>query len=344
MSDDSFVQLSGSQRGPLADVEPAGAIDGSERIELTIVTRRRAELPLDAAGVPVRLTRRELQHSYGADPADLELVADTLSGLGLEVTGQDAGSRRVTVAGTVSALAATFGAELSMVTSPFPGGSERVAHRYREGTLQIPAELDGIVAAVVGLDNRPQSRFMARRADPAAAGTSYTPPQVAQIYQFPAGTDGTGQTIGIIELGGGYSDTDLDSYFSGLGLSVPSVTAQGVDGASNVPDQAPNGADGEVLLDIEVAGSVAHGAAHRGLFRAQHRPGFHRRGDHRGPCNADPRGGEHQLGPVGGLVDRSVQIRARRCVRRRRGARRNRVRGGRRWRQHRRRHRQSAAR
>jgi kumamolisin len=261
MSDDSFVQLSGSQRGSLAGVEPAEAIDGSERVELTIVTRRRAELPLDDAGVPVRLTRAELERRYGADPAELELVADTLSGLGLEVTGQDAGSRRVTVAGTVSALADTFGAELSMVTSPFPGGSERVAHRYREGTLQIPAELDGIVVAVVGLDNRPQSRFMARRADPAAAGTSYTPPQVAEIYQFPAGTDGTGQTIGIIELGGGYSDTDLDTYFSGLGLSVPSVTAQGVDGASNVPDQAPNGADGEVLLDIEVAGSVAHGAA-----------------------------------------------------------------------------------
>ncbi|HTZ28865.1 MAG TPA: S53 family peptidase [Streptosporangiaceae bacterium] len=261
MTDDSFVQLPGSLRGPLTDAEPAGAIDGSQRIELTIVTRRRTELPVDAAGVPVRLTRRELQHRYGADPADLEFVIDTLSGLGLEVTGQDPGSRRITVAGTVSALAATFGAELSMVTSPFPGGSQRVAHRYREGTLQIPAELDGIVVAVLGLDNRPQSRFMSRRADPAAAGTSYTPPQVAEAYQFPAGTDGTGQTIGIIELGGGYSETDLDTYFSGLGLSVPSVTAQGVDGASNVPDQAPDGADGEVLLDIEVAGSVAQGAA-----------------------------------------------------------------------------------
>ncbi len=196
MTDDSFVQLSDSLRGPLTDVEPAGAIDGSQRIELTIVTRRRAELPVDAAGVPVRLSRRELQDRYGADPADLELVTGTLSGLGLEVTGQDAGSRRITVAGTVSALAATFGAELSMVTSPFPGGSQRLAHRYREGTLQIPAGLDGIVVAVLGLDNRPQSRFMSRIADPAAAGTSYTPPQVAGIYQFPAGTDGTGQTIG----------------------------------------------------------------------------------------------------------------------------------------------------
>jgi kumamolisin len=261
MTDDSFVQLSGSERGPLADVEPAGAIDGSERIELTVLARRRAELPVDAAGVPARLTRHELEHHYGADPADLELVAGTLSGLGLEVTGQDAGSRRITVAGTVAALAATFGAELSMVTSPVPGGSQRVRHRYRQGALRIPAELDGIVVAVLGLDNRPQSRSMARRADPAAAGTSYTPPQVAEIYQFPAGTDGTGQTIGIIELGGGYSASDLDTYFSGLGLAVPSVTAQGIDGASNVPDQAPDGADGEVLLDIEVAGSVAQGAA-----------------------------------------------------------------------------------
>jgi kumamolisin len=256
---DSFVPLSGSERGPLAGVEAAGPVNGSERIEVTIVTRRRAELPRGDTGVPVRLTRTELERRYGADPVELELVATTLSGLGLEVTGRDAGSRRITVAGTISALAAAFGAQLSMVTSPAPDGS-RVAHRYREGTLQIPADLDGIVVAVLGLDDRPQSRSMARRADPAAAGTSYTPPQVAEIYQFPAGTDGTGQTIGIIELGGGYSDTDLNTYFSGLGLSVPSVTAQGVDGATNVAGQAPDGADGEVLLDIEVAGSVAQGA------------------------------------------------------------------------------------
>jgi kumamolisin len=260
MTNDSFVQLSGSQRGPLADVEPGGAIDGSERIELTVVTRRRAELPLDAAGVPVRLTKAELEHRYGADPADLELVAGTLSGLGLEVTAQDAGSRRTTVAGTVSALAATFGAELSMVTSPIPGGSQRVTHRYRVGVLRLPAELDGVVVAVLGLDTRPQARQQSRLADPEAVTVSYTPPQVAAIYQFPDGTDGTGQTIGIIELGGGYSTSDLDTYFSGLGLAVPSVTAQGVDGATNVPDQDPDGADGEVLLDIEVTGSVAQGA------------------------------------------------------------------------------------
>ena len=109
---------------------------------------------------------------------------------------------------------------------------------------------------------------------PAAAATSYTPPQVAGIYQFPANTDGTGQTLGIIELGGGFSASDLQTYFSGLGLPVPSVTAQGVDGGSNVPGQDPNGADGEVELDIEVAGSVAPGAAQVVYFAPNTDQGF----------------------------------------------------------------------
>jgi kumamolisin len=111
-------------------------------------------------------------------------------------------------------------------------------------------------------------------ADRAAATTSYTPPQVAELYQFPLGTDGTGQTLGIIELGGGFSATDLSQYFSSLGVTAPSVTARGIDGASNVADQDPNGADGEVLLDIEVAGSVAPGAAQVVYFAPNTDQGF----------------------------------------------------------------------
>jgi len=274
MTDHSFVPLPGSERGPLPGAEPAGAVGASERIEVTLVTRRRAELPRDASGAPVRLSRTELEQRHGTDPADLELVAGTLAGFGLEVTSQDAGSRRITMAGTASAMTAAFGAQLSMVSSPVPGGRERVTHRYREGALRIPAELDGVVVAVLGLDTRPQARSQARVAARAAVSTSYTPPQVAQIYQFPAGTDGTGQTLAIVELGGGFSASDLDSYFSGLGIATPSVTAQGVDGASNVADQDPNGADGEVLLDIEVAGSVAPGAAQVVYFAPNTDQGF----------------------------------------------------------------------
>jgi kumamolisin len=275
MTGPGLVQLAGSERRPLDDAQLVGPLDPAERIELTLVTRRAADLPRTAAGVPVRLSRDELRQAYGSAAADQDLVAEVMTGLdpAIEVTGADPGSRRMTLAGPAGVLARAFGTELSLVTTPGPTGSP-VTHRYRSGPLQVPAELDGVLIAVLGLDTRPQAVPHFRLADPAAEPTSYTPPQVADIYQFPAGTDGTGQTIGIIELGGGFAQSDLNAYFSGLGLATPSVTAVGVDGATNVPDQDPQGADGEVLLDIEVAGSVAPGAAQLVYFAPNTDQGF----------------------------------------------------------------------
>jgi kumamolisin len=307
MAGHSFVPLPGSERGSLPESQPLGAVDESQQIEVTLVTRRRAALPRDLVEGPATLTREQFAEQHGTDPADLNLVATVLAGHDLRVTSADAGARRVTVMGTLAALSATFGATLRLARTPDPvSGQDTIEHRYREGGLQIPAELNGIVLAVLGLDNRPQARAQFRRAPaagtratapasgapapgapaptapggpppaavPAAAQTSYTPPQVAGLYQFPAGTDGTGQTIAIIELGGGFASSDLDPYFAGLGLPVPSVTAASVDGAVNQPGQDPNGADGEVLLDIEVAGGVAPGAAQVVYFAPNTDQGF----------------------------------------------------------------------
>jgi kumamolisin len=260
MSDESPVRLAGSERAPLANAAPAGELDLSERAELTLVLRRRAELPADVIAGPTVLTSDELAERYGADPADVDLVSRTLTGRGLEITAAAPASRRVKVAGTVGELAGTFGVTLRQVSSPDPGG-RLVTHRYREGPLYIPAALDGIVLAVLGLDTRPQARAHFRSAAAAAQGISYAPNQVADIYQFPAGTTGAGQTVAVIELGGGFSTSDLDTYFGGLGIAVPSVTAVSVDGASNAPGSDPNGADIEVNLDIDVIGAVAPGAA-----------------------------------------------------------------------------------
>ena len=283
MTGQSFVPLPGSERGSLPESQQLGAVDEAQQIEVTLVTRRRAALPRDLVEGPATLTREQFAEQHGTDPADLDLVSTVLAGHGLRVTSADAGARRVTVTGTIAALSATFGTTLRLARTPDPvTGQDTVEHRYREGGLQIPAELNGIVLAVLGLDNRPQARAQfrhapaagARAAAPAAAPTSYTPPQVAGLYQFPAGTDGTGQTIAIIELGGGFGSSDLDPYFAGLGLPVPSVTAASVDGAVNQPGQDPNGADGEVLLDLEVAGAVAPGAAQVVYFAPNTDQGF----------------------------------------------------------------------
>ena len=271
-----FVLLPGSERAPLADaVATDTPLDGSERIQVTLITRRRAELPPGLIHGGMALTRDELAARHGTHPDDLDLIRVVMTSYGLDVTGADAASRRVQVTGTVAELASLFGAQLTSVFSRHPCGGS-VIHRYRTGPLWLPAALGGAVTAVLGLDNRPQARphyrlAAALGATVGAPGT-FTPPQLGALYQFPPGTDGTGQTIGIIELGGGFPASDLATYFAGG--PAPTVTAAGVDGAANVPGQDPGGADVEVLLDIEVAGALAPGAAQTVYFAPNTDQGF----------------------------------------------------------------------
>jgi kumamolisin len=256
----SLVQLPGSERGSLPDITETAPLDAQERAEVTVVLRRRAELPEEIVTGPTVLSHEELAQ-YGADPADVDLVRQELSARGLEITAVHATTRRIKVAGTVGDLASAFGTTLRQVTSQDPRGG-RVTHRYREGPLYLPAALDGVVTAVLGLDTRPQAqpRFRTPRDAAAAKSTSYPPNQVADIYNFPANTTGAGQTVAVIELGGGFTTSDLNSYFTSLGIATPSITAVSVDGATNNPGDT-SGADVEVSLDIDVIGAIAPGAA-----------------------------------------------------------------------------------
>jgi kumamolisin len=268
-----LVELPGSERAPLAQARPAGQLDTSERAEVTLVLRRRADIPPEIVEGPTVLTRDELAERYGADPADVDLVRQTFTSLGLDVIAVHPATRRIKVAGPVGELSRAFGVTLQLVTSTGPGG-QVVTHRYRQGPLYVPAALAGIVLAVLGLDTRPQFRAHFRPRAAAAAGTTYPPNQVADIYQFPAGTTGAGQTIAVVELGGGFSTSDLDTYFGGLGIAVPSITAVGVDGGANAPGSDPTGADVEVALDIDVIGAAAPGAAQLVYFAPNSDQGF----------------------------------------------------------------------
>ncbi|MGO4385639.1 S53 family peptidase [Specibacter sp. RAF43] len=272
-----LVPLPGSSRGPApqaihlaAGAPGADAYLDDQQIEVTVVLRRAKPVPEGA--LAARMTKAELAE-YGASPNDVELVTKTLTGLGATVSDTDAASRRLRVAGTVELLCTIFGTRLQMVTSVAPN-QEPVTHRHRTGSLSVPAELDGVITAVLGLDDRPASRPQFHVAPALATSSSYTPLELGLVYDFPAGTDGSGQTIAILELGGGFGQADLDAYFAGLGMTGPTVTAVGVDGGVNVPGQDPQGADGEVLLDIEVAGALAPGAAIKVYFAPNTDAGF----------------------------------------------------------------------
>ncbi|HKN95630.1 MAG TPA: S53 family peptidase, partial [Pseudonocardiaceae bacterium] len=267
------VPLPGSARTRLTDAA-SPLVDPDERVEFTVVLRRRADLPGDLVETMDTVSRTELGDRFGADPEDVAAVRAALEAAGVTVTAEHLGSRRLTAAGPADAVSELFGTELRRASSVDPTSGAVVAHRSRSGQLHVPAPLDGIVVAVLGLDDRPQVRAYVRaHADPQAR-TGFDVPTLGTVYDFPAGTDGTGQVVAIVEFGGGFGQDDLDAFFGGLNIPTPSVSAVSVDGGRNVAGQDPNGADGEVLLDIEVVGALAPKATVQVYFAPNSDQGF----------------------------------------------------------------------
>ena len=260
----------GSERAPLQGSRSAGAADPAERIDVTVVVRRGpgadgtgAKKAAGTGSITARayLTREQLEATQGAAAEDIARVEAFAQEHGLDVVEISRARRSVVLSGTVGAFSTAFGVTLTRYEHPSG------AYRGRTGSVQVPEELGPIVQAVLGLDDRPQSTAKFRIHRPpegspsagsrAASSTSFTPPQLAKLYDFPTGLDGSGQCIAIIELGGGFQNDDLKAYFDQLNIPLPPVTSIAVDGANNHPAGDPNSADGEVMLDIEVAATIA---------------------------------------------------------------------------------------
>jgi len=254
----SKILLKGSERSVVPGAQVVAPANPAERLQVSVLVRRRglqalkSRLAEGLAGKKTpHLSREQFAREHGADPADFAKVRVFAEARGLRVLEEHGARRTVILSGTVAQFSDAFGVQLHQMRMSDVGGT----YRGRTGGIYLPTEWDGVVEAVLGLDNRPQAkpRFRRRRH---AAPVSYTPPQVAAFYGYPNAT-GAGQCIGLIELGGGYQPADLSTYFSGLDLSAPQVTAVSVDGATNSPTGDADGPDGEVMLDIEVAGSIA---------------------------------------------------------------------------------------
>jgi len=251
------ISLKGSERVTMPGARVVAPADPTERLEVTVLVRRRASEALRAraaqlaAGNPsgAYLSREEFAARHGADAADLAAVRTFAAAHGLVVVLEHAARRTVMLSGTVAQFNAAFNVQLQRMQH------DSCSYRGRTGSIQLPSSLEGVVEAVLGLDSRPQAETHFRVRPASSAATSFTPPQVASLYGFPAST-GLGQCVALIELGGGFRPADLETYFKGLGVSSPTVTAVSVDQAQNTPTGDANGPDGEVMLDIEVVGSI----------------------------------------------------------------------------------------
>jgi kumamolisin len=248
------IQLRGSHipnhHQKLGPAPTAGAMS------LTLLLRRKTALAPQASGRDqARPDRVTFAATYGLKDEDLTTVRSFAAAHGLTIGEINRGARSVRVTGSVQQIQKAFGVTIQMYKD-----DKGVAYRGNDAEASLPSELSGAVEHVLGLSERPVAKPHVRLTGAVAAtGGTFTPPQLAAAYQFPTGA-GAGQCIGIIELGGGYQASDLQTFFSGIGAPLPKVTAVGVDGGANVPGGDPNGADPEVELDIEVAGGIAPAA------------------------------------------------------------------------------------
>lgn len=248
------VALAGSERKPAFEAHEISPVQPQERVEVTVTLRRKNAGSANSAGFANhRVAHQEFADRFGAAPQDLDLVESFAHHAGLTVVDSNASKRRVVLAGTADSVAAAFGTKVACYKIDTTGPT----YRGRTGELTVPEELKDVVVAVLGLDNRPVAKPHIRRIVAHAAAATFTPGQVAALYNFPSGATGAGQTVAIIELGGGYSTADLRAYFKELGIKEPKITAVSVDGGKNTPG---SDADGEVMLDIQVVGAIASGA------------------------------------------------------------------------------------
>jgi subtilase family serine protease len=128
---------------------------------------------------------------------------------------------------------------------------------------QTPADggLHAALHSYVHTPQRPSVKPYFRRALTHAASHSgpWTVPDLCHAYKWPPRNLAGGGVIAIVELDGGWVQSDMEQFFSGIGQPMPTITDVSVDGTVNNPNQHlgdPNDPDGEVALDIEVAGAA----------------------------------------------------------------------------------------
>lgn len=258
-----LVPLANSDHSAPLNCRHIGRTSPDQQITVTVILKRAQ--PLDIAGLKGRqLSREEYLNAHGATTDAMEQIRGLAARHGLTLVHEDRAARRVWLRGTAQQLEQTFGVQLNDYEHTAPPPAGRYFHAVT-GAISVPQPESAVIESVLGLDTRPIARPHIRwlsqivNTNPNAAESSFTPPQVAKAYDYPTSVTGAGQCIALIELGGGYEDSDIQTYFGQLGLKAPTVVAVPVDGGANSPGD-PNGADGEVALDIQIAGSIAPGA------------------------------------------------------------------------------------
>jgi kumamolisin len=241
---------------------------GQKWLELTVGVRRSRELP-DLSSLDNKLpaartymTRDVLTSKYGSDPKAIEAIEAFAKAHNLVVTRNEPVSARLGLAGTVADVSDAFGVTLFDYSHPQLGD-----FHARTGPVHVPPEIANAITGVFGLNNHRvlrRSRHTVGHVAPDFASSVrawFIPSELGgpDIYVFPQPTTGQKpQCIGLLEFGGGVETADVANYFTQIEQQPPTVAVVAIDGVSTNPTADPE-STGEVMLDVDVAGSLADG-------------------------------------------------------------------------------------
>jgi len=279
------TELPGHSHVPLDGENQTGLTNPDAELQVTLVLRRQSGLPELHSEFGNKLpherrhlTRESFAIAHGASPDDIAAVGRFAHEHQLEVRTIAVHQRTVVLGGSAAAMERAFG--VTMVELEHRRGNYRAA----TGAASVPSELSNVVQTVLGLNTRPCAQR--RRIHHQNTLTPFwTVREMASAYGFPAQFRAENQSIGLIELGGGYHDEDLQNFFASLQMPMPPIRWVSVDGIQNSPapaDQVKQFLDVvegrrklsevpedilaaaqstvEVTMDIELAAALAPGA------------------------------------------------------------------------------------
>jgi kumamolisin len=179
-----------------------------QELEVTLLLRGKAGAaaahPLASGSMAVRDRRHlELEEYFaelGADPGDIDAVSRFAAEHRLHVVKADRDRRTMVLRGRARNMAQAFGIGIVNCQSLKHPFHTHPLHTHND-EITVPAELNGAIVGVFGLDNRPVSkRPGSARFE---AGSDNTPPPVnsntkppaefARLYGFPKGATGKNQ-------------------------------------------------------------------------------------------------------------------------------------------------------
>jgi subtilase family serine protease len=207
------------------------------------------------------LTPQEYTESFGPTEQDYRTVIKFAEANGLTVTTTHSNRVVLDVEGSVSDIERAFQITLRVYQHPTE------ARTFYAPDVEPSVDADIPVLSVSGLDNfelpHPKNLNLAPPKKSSAdampksgsgAGGTYAGYDFRAAYAPGVTLDGSGQSVGLLEFDGYYSN-DIASYENTTGLPGVTLTDVAVDGGVSIPGSGND----EVALDIEMAIAMAPG-------------------------------------------------------------------------------------